>query len=104
MATVFRQDTGEIVGYLSEPEGPLPGGITCWPYKAWVHSDGKLRSEPEPGAVDTTADVTLDIPVRNNGCLEVHLIVSPELVDFIVSRADFRPEPSPEEAEAGTEE
>ena len=50
------------------------------------------------------ADVTLDIPVRNNGNSEVHLIVSPELVDFIVSRADFRPEPPPEQAEAGTEE
>ena len=104
MATVFRQDTGEIVGYLSEPEGPLPGGITSWPYKAWVHSDGKLRSEPEPGADEKTADVTLDIPVRNNGNSEVHLIVSPELVDFMVSRADFRPEPSPEQAEAGTEQ
>jgi hypothetical protein len=46
----------------------------------------------------------LDIPVRNNGNSEVHLIVAPELVDFIVSRADFRPEPSPEEAEAATNE
>jgi hypothetical protein len=50
------------------------------------------------------ADVPLDIPVRNNGNSQVHLIVSPELVDFIVSRADFRPEPSPEEAETGTVE
>ena len=54
MATVFRQDTGELIGYLTEPEGPFPGGITCWPFKAWVHSDGALRSEPEPGTDETT--------------------------------------------------
>ena len=49
MASVYRQDTGELLGYLTEPEGPFPGGITYWPFKAWVHSDRKLRSEPEPG-------------------------------------------------------
>jgi hypothetical protein len=25
---VYRQDTGELIGYLTEPEGPFPGGIT----------------------------------------------------------------------------
>jgi hypothetical protein len=58
MATVFRQDTGELLGYLTEPEGPFPGGITYWPFKAWVHSDAKLRSEPEPGTDETTPAVT----------------------------------------------
>ena len=58
MPTAFRQDTGELLGYLTEPEGPFPGGITCWPFKAWVHSDAKLRSEPEPGMDETTRGVT----------------------------------------------
>src|SRR5215471_10832369 len=79
MAIVLRQDTGEFVGYLTEPEGPFPGGITYWPFKAWVHSDGKLRSEPEIGANDETPVVNLNITVRNNSSTEVHLIVPPEL-------------------------
>ena len=66
MATAFRQDTGELLGYLTEPEGPFPGGITYWPFKAWVHSDAKLRSEPEPGTDETMPGVTVDVPVRNN--------------------------------------
>src|SRR3982751_1585309 len=93
MATVFRQDTGELIGYLTEPEGPFPGGITCWPFKAWVHSDGALRSEPEPSTDETTPAVALDIPVSNNGSTDLHLIVLPELVDFIVSHKAFRSEP-----------
>ena len=93
MASVYRQDTGELIEYLTEPEGPFPGGITCWPFKAWVHSDGALRSEPEPGTDETTPAVTLDIPVSNNGSTDLHLIVPPELVDFIVSHKAFRSEP-----------
>jgi hypothetical protein len=31
-------------------EDPLAGGITYWPFKAWPHSDRKLRSEPEKPA------------------------------------------------------
>ena len=53
MASVFRQDTGEFLGYMAEPEGPLAGGITYWPFKAWLHSDGKLRSDPEPDSTVT---------------------------------------------------
>ena len=49
MASVYRQDTGELIEYLTEPEGPFPGGITCWPFKAWVHSDGALRSKAGTG-------------------------------------------------------
>ena len=88
MATVFRQDTGEIVGYLTE--GPFPNGITSWPFKAWVHSDGHLRSEPETGADDTPPDVTLEITVRNNASTDLHLIVPPDLVDFFVTHKAFR--------------
>ena len=91
MASVYRQDTGELLGYLTEPEGPFPGGITYWPFKAWVHSDAKLRSEPEPGT-DEMAAVTLDIPVRNNDSADLHLIVPPDLVDFIVTHEAFRRE------------
>ena len=80
------------VGYLTEPEGPFPGGITYWPFKAWLHSDGKLRSDPEPGTDETTPDVTVDIPARNNDSANVHLIVSPDLVDFIVTHEAFRRE------------
>ena len=65
MAIAFRQDTGELLGYLTEPEGPFPGGITYWPFKAWVHSDAKLRSEPEPGTDETAPAVTVDVLVRN---------------------------------------
>jgi hypothetical protein len=94
MASVFRQDTGELIGYLIEPQGPFPGGITYWPFKAWRHSDGKLRSEPEPGT-DEAAPDTLDIPVQNNASADVHLIVPLELVDFIVTHKAFRSEPPP---------
>ena len=92
MATAFRQDTGELLGYLTEPEGPFPGGITYWPFKAWVHSDAKLRSEPEPGMDETTPAVTVDVPVRNNDSTDLHLIVPPDLVDFIVTHKAFRRE------------
>jgi len=80
MATIFRQDTGELLGCLTEPEGPFPGGITYWPFKAWVHSDAKLRSEPEPGTDETMPGVTVDVPVRNNDSTDLHLIVPPNLV------------------------
>jgi hypothetical protein len=79
MASVYRQDTGELLGYLTEPEGPFPGGITSWPFKAWVHSGGELRSEPESGTDETTRVVTLDIPVRNNDSADLHFIVPPDL-------------------------
>src|SRR5438045_9147767 len=75
-----------------EPEGPFPGGITYWPFKAWVHSDAKLRSEPEPGMDETTPAVTVDVPVRNNDSTDLHLIVPPDLVDFIVTHKAFRRE------------
>jgi hypothetical protein len=91
MASVFRQDTGELLGYINEPQGPLAGGITYWPFKAWVHSDGKLTPEPEPGADEATPAATLNIPVRNNGSSEVHLIVPPDLVDFILGHPGFQP-------------
>lgn len=90
MASVFRQDTGELIGYLIEPQGPFPGGITSWPFKAWCHSGGELRSEPEPGTDGTTRVITLDIPVRNNDSADVHLIVPPDLVHFIVTHKAFR--------------
>jgi hypothetical protein len=91
MATAFREDTGELLGYLTEPEGPFPGGITSWPFNAWVHSDEKLRSEPEPGMGDTP-HVTVDIPVQNNDSADLHLIVPPDLVDFIVTHRAFSEE------------
>jgi len=88
MATAFRQDTGELLGYLTEPEGPFPGGITYWPFKSWVHSDAKLRSEPEWHGCD---DVRRDrVPVRNNDSTDLHLIVPPDLVDFLVTHKAFR--------------
>ena len=95
MASVFRQDTGEFRGYMAEPEGPLAGGITYWPFKAWLHSDGKLRSDPEPDStvtdrVATEPAGTVDIPVQNNESEDVHLIVPPDLVDFIVTHRGFR--------------
>jgi hypothetical protein len=93
MATVFRADTGEIIGYLTEQEGPFPGGITSWPFKAWVHSDGQLRSEPETGADNTPLAVTLDIAVKNSASTDVHLIVPPQLVDYVVNHKAFRSEP-----------
>jgi hypothetical protein len=92
MASVYRQDTGELLGYMTEPEGPFPGGITYWPFKAWVHSGGEFRSEPEPGTDETTRVVTLDIPVRNNDSADLHLIVPPDLVDFIVTHMAFSEE------------
>ena len=92
MASIYRKDTGELIGHLAWPEGPLAGGITYWPFKAWLHSDGKLRSEPEPGADETTTAVTLNIPVWNNDSADVHLIVPPDLVDFIVTHNGFRKE------------
>jgi len=94
MASVFRQDTGELIGYLIQPQGPFPSGITYWPLKAWRHSNGELRSEPEPGT-DGAAPHTLDIPVQNNASTDVHLIVPPELVDFIVTHTAFLSEPPP---------
>jgi len=34
----------------------------------------------------------LDIPVSNNGSTDLHLIVPPDLVDFIVTHNAFRRE------------
>ena len=94
MASVFRQDTGELIGYLIEPQGPFPGGITYWPFKAWRHSNGELRSEPELGH-DQAAPHTFDIPVENNASTDVHLIVPLELIDFVVTHKAFVSEPPP---------
>ena len=96
MASVFRHDTGELIGYLREPQGPFPGGITSWPFKAWCHSNGELRSEPEPGTDEAAPDM-LDIPVQNNASTDLHLIVPPELIDFIVTHKAFLSEPPPGE-------
>ena len=93
MASVFRQDTGELIGYLIEPQGPFPGDITSWPFKAWCHSNGELRSEPEPGTDEAAPDM-LDIPVQNNASTDLHLIVPPELIDFIVTHKAFLSEPT----------
>jgi hypothetical protein len=98
MASVFRQDTGELLGHLTSLEGPLARGITYWPFKAWPHSDGKLHAEPEPlpartGQPPPLPAVTLNIPVRNTDDPDVHLIVPPELVDFIVTHDSFRAAP-----------
>jgi hypothetical protein len=103
MASVFRQDTGELLGYLTSLEGPLADGITYWPLKAWPHSDGKLHSEPEAptaraGQPPALPAVTLNIPVRNNDSSDVHLIVPPELVEFIVTHSAFKPAPPPPRA------
>jgi hypothetical protein len=38
------------------------------------------------------AAVNLDIPVRNNASTDLHLIVPPDLVDFIVTHKAFRSE------------
>ena len=102
MASVFRQDNGEFLGYLTGLDGPLAGGITHWPFKAWPHSDGKLRPEPEAptgrsGQQPALPAVTLNIPVRNNGHSDVHLIVPPDFVDFIVTHRSFRAAPPPPE-------
>jgi hypothetical protein len=104
MASVFRQDTGELLGYLAGLDGPLAGGITYWPFKAWPHSDGKLRAEPEKptprkGRITSLPAVTLNIPVRNDTHgPDVHLIVPPEFVDFIVTHRLFRAASPPPEA------
>src|SRR5438046_6251012 len=103
MASVFRQDNGEFLGYLTGLDGPLAGGITYWPFKAWPHSDGKLRAEPEAltaraGQPTTLPAVTLNIPVRNTDSPDVHLIVPPDFVDFIVPHRSFRAARPPPEA------
>ena len=98
MASVFRNDTGEFLGFLPEPEGPLAGGITYWPFRAWRHSNGELRSEPKPAnGQDNTAPEPLivDIPVSNNDSADVHLIVPPELVEFVLTHTAFRAAPPP---------
>jgi hypothetical protein len=94
MASAFREDTRELLGFLTEPEGPFPGGITYWPFKAWVHSDGMLRSEPQTEEDAETSAVTVDIPIRNHGSTDAHLIVPPEFVDYIVNHKHFRSAPS----------
>lgn len=89
MASVYRQDTGEFLGYMTEPEGPLARGITDWPFKAWRHPDGSLRSEPGGTNANEDPAATLDIPLRNADSSDVHLIVPPDLVDFIVTHRHF---------------
>ena len=41
---------------------------------------------------ETTPAVTVDVPVRNNDSTDQHLIVPPNLVDFIVTHKAFRRE------------
>jgi hypothetical protein len=48
MASVYRQDTGELLGYLTEPEGPFPGGITYWPFKAWSTRTAAFAASGRP--------------------------------------------------------
>jgi hypothetical protein len=42
--------------------------------------------------MDETPHVTVDIPVRNNDSADLHLIVPPDLVDFIVTHRAFSEE------------
>jgi hypothetical protein len=90
MASIFRQDTGRVAR-LARSLARSPTG-----HKAWPHSDGKSRAEPEKptprkGLITSLPAVTLNIPVRNDTHgPDVHLIVPPEFVDFIVTHRLFR--------------
>jgi len=100
MASVFREDTGEFLGYLIELHGPLPPGTRDWPFHAWRHSNGKLRGEPEApivraGRITAPPYITVRIAVSNIESPDVHLIVSPDLLDFILNHGAFRAAPPP---------
>jgi hypothetical protein len=100
MASVYRQDTGEFLGYLTDLYGPLRRGTKEWSFKTWQHSDGKLRDVPEGpvarfGRLTAPPFSTVQIPVANIENPDVHLIVPPDLLDFIVSHQGFRAPVSP---------
>lgn len=95
MASVYRQDTGEFLGYLMELHGPKLHGTTHWPFKAWRHSNGALRDVPEGpvargGRLTAPPFQTIHIPVANVHEADMHLIVPPELVEFITNHSAFR--------------
>jgi hypothetical protein len=98
MASVFREDTGERLGYLIGLHGPLAVGIKDWPFRAWRHSNGNLRGEPEApivraGRLTAPAPLTVRIAVSNIESPDVYLNVPQNLVDFIVNHVDFRATP-----------
>jgi len=95
MASVYRQDTGEFLGYLVDLYGPLLPGTKAWPFRAWRHLSGALRGEAEgpvirAGRVAAPPHITLQMPVRNITEADVHLLVPPELLDFILTHSGFR--------------
>ncbi|QXX73497.1 hypothetical protein MHY1_00293 [Methylovirgula sp. HY1] len=95
MASVFRGDTNELIGYLVELHGPLLPGTTSWPFRAWPQSTGTLRGQPEApnirgGRFTAPPAVTIHIPVSNIESSDMHLHVPMHLLDFIVNHPYFR--------------
>jgi hypothetical protein len=100
MAHVFREDTGKFLGFLTDLRGPFSPGTKHWPFRAWRHSNGKLRGVPEgpaavAGRLRAPPYVTVHIPVSNIDSTDVHLLVPSDLVEFILTHDGFRAAPQP---------
>ena len=89
MASVFRQDTSEFIGFMIDLYGPLAPGTKTWPFRAWRHSNGKLRGEPED-RFTAPLPVTVQIPVSNIESPDMHLHVPSDLLDFVLSHEGFK--------------
>ncbi len=99
MASVFREDTGERLGYIFNLYGPLEAGTKSWRVSAWRHSDGVVRFGPEiplNGKLTPALrpNVHFDIPVSNIEATDVHVSVPPELLNLILSYPAFRSTPA----------
>ncbi len=100
MASIYRADTGEFLGYMVELYGPVDPSMTTWPFKAWRHSDGSLRSEPQgpvlrAGRLTAPPYLTCRIPLRNQQAADLQLWVPPEMLDFVLHHTGFRVAPKP---------
>jgi len=99
MASVYRADTDEFLGFLTELYGPFDQTTKDWPFRAWRWPDGSLRNEPAApvavgGRLTAPPHITIRLAVRNIHEPDVHVLVPPEFLDFVLNHTGFRAAPA----------
>jgi hypothetical protein len=98
MVRVVREDTGELIGYLTDLPGQFEKGVYDWPFRAWRHPNGTLRNYPAVPSGGPTMkrppSIEIRLRVHNNSTGEGEVLVPRNLLDFMQNHTGLRATPS----------
>jgi hypothetical protein len=96
MASVYRETTGEFIGYYIDLYGPAPFISTSFDLRAYRHSNGEIGWGPEApvdmhGRRNPIRPETISIRVSHIEEPDIHMHIPENLIELFLKHPKFRP-------------